>query len=631
MIYTINSNHKTKTYGLIKTSSPYVFLCVSIAFNVQNGIMKKMGRNELTNRIKSTFTLQISVERTRSMRKLEHSVDFCVVGGGIAGLCAAVAAARNGVKVALMQDRPVLGGNASSEIRMWICGANGRYDRETGIVEELFLENYYRNTGLSYSVWDSVLYEKARFEPNITLLMNCSCNESEMDGDTIVSVTGWQLTSETYHTVKAKYFADCSGDSILAPLTGAEFLLGREAKSEYNETIPPDVADKKTMGQSLLLMPREHSSPRKFIPPEWAYSYPTHDQLGVRDHDLRTNYWWIELGGDRDSIHDTEELKDELLKIAFGVWDHVKNHGDHGAENWELDWLGFLPGKRESRRYVGDYVLNQNDVENSGHFDDNVAYGGWSMDDHFPEGFNYKNGYPTIFHPAPSPWGIPFRCLYSKNISNLLFAGRNISVTHSALSSSRVMATCGIIGQAAGTGAALAVKSEKALRDLDINELQQTLLNDDCYIPRIERVRTPLTEIAKTAAVQLKSGIDRNFENIDSRHMVKRGEKIEYAYDSYVYIEGIRLIFDSNLTRDYNNMPQNYPLIQPKYKLPETLVRSYKIVAHTPDGDVTIADVKNNRQRLNKHSVNMKADKITLIPAETWGAEVCAVFAMDIY
>ena len=149
------------------------------------------------------------------MKEETHRVDFCVVGGGMAGLCAAVAAARRGAKVALMQDRPVLGGNASSEIRMHVCGAHGKNNRETGILEEIQLGNFYRNPTLNYSIWDSVLYEKVRFEPNITLLLNCSCTSAQMDGPNITSVRGWQLTTETWHTVEAKLFADCSGDSIL--------------------------------------------------------------------------------------------------------------------------------------------------------------------------------------------------------------------------------------------------------------------------------------------------------------------------------------------------------------------------------------------------------------------------------
>ena len=168
------------------------------------------------------------------MRTLNHQVDLCVVGGGLAGLCAAVSAARHGIKVAIMQDRPVFGGNSSSEIRMWVCGARGKDNRETGIIEEMILDNHYRNTSLSFSIWDSVLYEKALLEENLQVIMNCSCLDAEMDGNKIVSVKGWQTTTQTFHIVKATYFADCSGDSILAPLSGAEHTYGREAKRDYN-------------------------------------------------------------------------------------------------------------------------------------------------------------------------------------------------------------------------------------------------------------------------------------------------------------------------------------------------------------------------------------------------------------
>lgn len=172
------------------------------------------------------------------MRTLTYKTDLCVVGGGMAGLCCAIAAARCGIKVVLVHDRPALGGNASGEIRMWIGGAHGKDNRETGIIEEIFLENFYQNPSHKYSVWDSVLYEKVKSEKNITLLLNTSCFDAEMDGNKIKSVKCWQSNAESFHIIEASYFADCSGDSILAPLSGAEFMYGREAKSDFNETIP---------------------------------------------------------------------------------------------------------------------------------------------------------------------------------------------------------------------------------------------------------------------------------------------------------------------------------------------------------------------------------------------------------
>lgn len=169
------------------------------------------------------------------MKTINYTGNLCVIGGGLAGLCCAIAAARNGIKTYLVQDRPVLGGNASEEIRMWVCGAHGADCRETGIIEELMLENFYINKGLKYPIWDSVLYEKAKAEKNLTLLLNTSCFDAQMNGNEIVSIKAWQSNAETFHIIKAKYFADCSGDSILAALTGAEFMYGREAKSDYNE------------------------------------------------------------------------------------------------------------------------------------------------------------------------------------------------------------------------------------------------------------------------------------------------------------------------------------------------------------------------------------------------------------
>ena len=380
-----------------------------------------------------------------AFQTIHHHVDFCVVGGGLAGLCAAVAAARHGARVALMQERPMLGGNASSEVRMWVCGAHGRDNRETGLVEELMLENLYRNPDYNYSVWDGILYELAAYQQNLTLLLNCTCNDCAMEGSRIVSVTGWQMTTQSYHTVHAALFADCSGDSVLAPLTGAQTRWGRESCEEFGEDIAPAAADRRTMGMSCMIQARQETHPSTFIPPKWAHKYTRADlpyRLPDMDNPME-NFWYLELGGEYDAIADTEWLRDELLRMAYGIWDFVKNDPELKEKNanWRLDWVGILPGKRESRRYVGDHILTQHDVRAGGRFDDLVAYGGWSMDDHHPGGFRSPEQ-PTIFHPAPSPYGIPYRCLYAADIDNLFCAGRNISVTHTAMSSTRVMATC---------------------------------------------------------------------------------------------------------------------------------------------------------------------------------------------
>lgn len=565
------------------------------------------------------------------MREIVHEVDFCVVGGGMAGLCAAVSAARKGIRVAIMQDRPMFGGNASSEIRMWICGSQLKDTRETGLIEEIFLDNFYSNPSYSFSIWDTVLFEKVMLEKNIEMILNCSCLDCETEKNTIKSIKGWQTTTQSYHIVRAKYFADCSGDSILAPLSGAEFMLGRESKEQFNESIAPDVADKKTMGMSCLLQARETLKPQKFVPPSWAYKYETDADLPDTGHlnDGVNNYWWIELGGDKDSIADTEELRNELLKIVFGVWDHVKNKGDHGAENWVLDWVGLLPGKRESRRYVGDVIITQNDVETGGQYDDIVAYGGWTMDNHFPEGFYFKPGCSavTIQHPVKQAWGIPWRSLYSRNVTNLLFAGRNISATHVTLSSSRVMATCAIIGQAVGTGVAQAVKENTDIRSIDIHKLQQTLLSDDCYLPNVKRELSDLTKNARINAEVVRNGRDRGEHNL---WIGEKDEFLEYKFEKACFVNKVRIIFDSNLNRDYRNMPCNFPLEEKNLKLPETLIKDYSLSYILENGSEEQINVENSHRRFVLHDINKPVKSIRLIPKSTWGDKYFRIFDFEI-
>jgi len=579
-------------------------------------------------------------------RKDVHKADFCVVGGGLAGMCAAVAAARHGARVALMHDRPVLGGNASSEVRMWVCGARGANNAETGLIEEILLDNLYRNPTQNFSIWDSILYEKVRFEPNITLLLNCSCLDAAMKGGRVQSVTGWQTTTQTWHTVEAALFADCSGDSVLAPLTGADFRIGREARKEFGEDIEPEEADRRTMGMSCLIQARETDRPQPFIPPAWANRYLTEDALPHRNHDVpESNFWWIELGGDQDSIHDTETIRDELLKVAFGVWDHIKNHGDHGADNWALDWVGFLPGKRESRRYLGDHILTQNDVRAEGRFDDIVAYGGWPMDDHHPGGMKWS-GVPTIFHPAPSPFGVPYRCLYSRNVSNLFFAGRNISVTHAALSSTRVMATCAALGQAVGAAAALPVRhglTPRQVAQTRVAELQQTLMDDDCYLPWRQRDVSDLTRRARLTASSgdpepLRNGVDRPVGQKDNGWSDILGQAwLQYEFDKATDIRGQRLVFDSDLNRNgpvgacRRNIPCAYPLNAPPKQVPPSLVRAFLIEARDPRGAWrVVAEVKENHQRLVRLSTPVCATAVRFTPRATWGAERAHLFAWDV-
>ncbi len=558
-------------------------------------------------------------------------------------MSAAIAAARNGVRTVLMHDRPVLGGNASSEIRMWICGARGAHCRETGIIEEILLENRRRNPSSSYALWDALLYGKAAFQENLHLLLNCSCMQARMKGTRIAAVEGWQLTTETRHEVTADVFLDCSGDSILAPLSGADFRIGREARAEYGESIAPLEADDRTMGMSCLLQARETDRPQPFLPPDWAYRFPTEEHLdnARRDHDIHqwsTNFWWIEIGGEADSVHDAETNRDELLKIAYGVWDHIKNHGDHGAENWMLEWVGFLPGKRESRRYIGDHVLTQNDVRAGGPFPDVIAYGGWPMDDHPPGGFRHA-GHPTVWHPAPSPFGIPYRCLYSRTIDNLLFAGRNLSATHAALSSTRVMATCAVLGQAAGTAAALAATRGITPRELGaahIEDLQQTLLWDDSYLPGMPRHIDPNWRHAALEASAgdpepLRSGVDRPVGDLAHAWEAPVGAHVTVRFEEPVPIRELRLVFDSDLSPAAKNMPAQRPLDYRAPGMPATLVRAFHVDALDATGGwVRMAQGEDNARRcLVLPGNNRVTQALRLTLDASWGDNPVRVFAFD--
>jgi len=569
------------------------------------------------------------------MSQLHHEpseFDVCVIGGGMAGLCAAIAAARRGAKTAIVQDRPVFGGNASSEVRMWICGAHGPQNKETGLLEEIQLENQYRNPTSHYSIWDSVLYGKVCFQPNLTTFLNCACTDAVLDGHRIMAVKAWQLTSQTWHTIYARQFIDCSGDSLLAAVTGAEFRMGREARSEFDEDIQPAVADRKTMGNTLLIQFRQTAEPEPFIAPAWAYKFAAadlkHRVSGVSGH----NFWWLEIGGLQDTIRAAEPIRDELMKIAYGVWDYLKNRAPERAqaENLALEWIGSLPGKRESRRYIGDHILTQNDIRAGGKFPDQVAYGGWSMDDHHPAGLLYP-GAPTIFHPAPSPYGIPYRSLYSRNIANLLFAGRNISVTHAALSSTRVMGTCAILGQAAGTAAALCIQNKTDPRGVNHQQLQHALMDDDCWLPGQTRSIANLALTGNLTGVgpnltRLHDGVDRDRPDQEHAWSGPLGSTLEYRWNDRQQIAGIRAVFDSNL-QNPKRMAYCYPA---KQSVPGTLVKTFRIEACRDGGKWEIVHRETgNYQRLVRLPLQLVTTGLRIVIEETWGDASTRVFACE--
>ena len=575
------------------------------------------------------------------MRNISLQADLTVIGGGLAGMSAAVAAAREGLRVILVQDRSVPGGNASSEVRMWISGAHGDNRRETGIIEEIQLENIAMNPERNFSLWDGVLYTVLQREKNLTVLYDTVCLEAETRDSEVKSVRCYCSPAQTWYTISSPLFSDCSGDSALATLAGAEMRYGREARAEFDESIAPEKADRQTMGMSCLLEVRETESPHDFTPPEWANRYTDHAIFKLRSPHVERlgNFWWIELGGDRDALHDTGELRHELLKIAFGTWDFLKNHPDNRERyrNWALEWIGFLPGKRESNRCVGDHLLNQNEVRAGGRFPDTIAFGGWPMDDHFPGGFAAPDVEPTIFHPAPSPFGIPYRCVYSRNIRNLFFAGRNISVTHTAMSSTRVMATCSLLGQAVGTAAALAKKYGISPREVGsdhIAELQNLLMRDDCFLPGFRYQVPETTRRAKLTASSgdpagLRGGMNRAIDGVDESWLAGPGDSAEYRWEAPVGLRTARLVFDSDLNRKEKNIIAQRFLDTPNLRIPATLVRKFRLECETAPGQWRTLGEFDNHQRLRKIPLDCETTALRFTVLATGSGKPERVFAWD--
>ncbi len=587
------------------------------------------------------------------LNRKKLSADLCVIGAGMAGICAAVAAAREGIKVVLMHERPVPGGNASSEIRMWVCGAQGKNNRETGILEEIMLENLYRNPTKNYYIWDTVLYDFVIREKNITLLLNCTCMDAKTEkGDfadgrdtRIISVTGYQLTTQTFIDVEAKFYSDCSGDSILAPLTGAHFKIGRESRGDFGEDTHVEKADGFTMGMSCLLQGRQTDRRVKFTPPEWSTKLKD-EEVKRRGTDIYNNYenfWYLELGGNKNTIDDTEEITSDLIKLSVGMWDYIKNSGKMDADNWDLEFLGFLAGKRESRRMTGEYTVTQKDISGNVIFDDTVAYGGWPLDDHFPMGF-YHAGAPNTDVKTPAPYTLPYRALYSENVENLFFAGRNISMTHMAMSSIRVMATCALLGQAVGAAAALGTKyslTPNGVYREKIEKLQQILMNSDCFLPYKKREISPVC-VQNAPYAKLCDGIDRPnriYGDESCGISVKNGTEIKYESKDAFDVKAVHVVFDSDLNRDTLNgdycerahsMRCNVLLGSPVMNMPKTLCREFKLTVTDADGNVSTTNVTENRTREYDIPVNKKVRSVSLAPVSNWGGtEETNVFSFD--
>ncbi|MDG2169308.1 MAG: FAD-dependent oxidoreductase [Opitutales bacterium] len=612
--------------------------------------------------------------------------EILVAGGGPAGVSCALAAARCGAKVILCQDRSVLGGNASSEVRMHIVGANGMSEglalqceaREGGIIEEIRLNQCVRNPQRSPSMMDLHLYDLCRQESNLALMLNTSVTEATVAENRIRSINAERLSTNDRFEINAEVFVDCTGDGNLGYAAGAAYSMGREAKAEHSESLAQPDEDKKTLGSTLLFQARKHLSLMPFSPPPWARKISAEDlkhrPYGQPGGDLNLEYgfWWLEWGGELDTIKDNEIIRDELLAALMGVWDFIKNRSELDAENWALEWCGFLPGKRESRRFFGQHRLCECDLLQSASFPDAIATGGWPIDTHPPGGIDAIDEPPCKQVPLPYLYDIPLRSCIARDFDNLMFAGRNISATHIAFASTRVMATCSAIGQGVGTAAAYGVRKKIAPASLPMNPdamhsiRQQQLRNDSLLLgcrnedPRDLARRATVTASSEQKDSPASAVIDGWTRSLRSPAN-NRGEGpigappdrfpeathrwssnpdedlpawICFSWNDPVSIGSMELYFDTGMHRLLTlSMADGYTdrMLWGKPQ-PET-IRSYNIEAKLDEQWTPIYEVRSNYQRHRNHKLTrpVETTKLRIRFLKTNGIDHARLFEARIY
>lgn len=440
---------------------------------------------------------------------------FAVVGGGPAGVCGALAAARSGVQTVLIHNRPVLGGNSSSEIRVWSRGAVGAgnfYSEEMGIWGELKLTNLYRNREGNPVFWDEVLLDAVLAEPKLQLLLNTEISQIVLEENRVVSVSGYQQGTEQHVAVEADVFLDATGDATLGYLAGIPYYLGEEYIPSRQTPLPqtPEL-----LGCSILFYTKREDHPVSFVAPNYAYGMEqisrliNHGGRVVNEKMGGSDCWWFEYGGSLDTIARLQDITLELKRLVMGVWNYIKNSGLYDAENYTLEWVGSIPGKRESRRMETAYLLTEDDIREGKQFSDGAFYGGWYMDTH-PAGGMHDTKEENCVQIPVNVYQIPLGCLYQNRVPNLLFAGRNIGTQRQAFVSSRVMNTCALAGQAAGELACAMIRTGKDPGQLEreqIQQIQRKLLRSDMFIPGAD-IADPedLSSQAKTFASSSHDG-----------------------------------------------------------------------------------------------------------------------------
>jgi hypothetical protein len=396
-----------------------------------------------------------------SSQHVINQYDFVVVGGGIAGMCAAVSAARQGLKVALIQDRPVLGGNNSSEVRVHLGGRiNLAPYKNLGNLIKEFGPKKGGNAQPASFYEDSVKLQWIKNEKNIALFLNMHVTSVNVKSNHIKNIIASNIETGQEIKFEAKLFSDCTGDGNLGFLAGANYMMGRESKLLTHENRAVNVADSITLGTSVQWYSKKMDKQISFPLFEYGLNFTEENKQAVTKGE-----WTWETGMNMNQITNAETIRDYGLLVIYSNWSFLKNKSKLKSDysNYALAWTAYVAGKRESRRLIGDYVLNANDIEENKKYSDGTACTSWTIDLHSPSPENSKFFLNHEFiavtkHTKIYPYPVPYRCLYSNNIDNLFMAGRNISVTHVALGSTRVMRTTGMLGEVVGLAASVCVK-----------------------------------------------------------------------------------------------------------------------------------------------------------------------------
>lgn len=593
-----------------------------------------------------------------NMDKVEFDCDVLVAGGGLAGVCAAIAAARSGAKTILVQDRSRLGGNSSSEIRMHPLGiwSHSVGWREAGILEEIKLEHAVKNPQMSWEMWDLVLYDKCIQEKNLTLLLDTSLYAVDAKDGVIKSALARTDHSLKIYKINAKQFIDCTGDARLAMEAGATLMSGREGSKKYDEGEIADIYEfGKHLCASIIYTSKDCGRPVPFTPPSWAKKINEED-LKFRDpkkQGLGMGYAFIAHGGMADTLRDTEVLRLELLAIVLGVWDYIKNSGKFPeAENLALDSVGMIPAKRDTYRILGERVFTANDIYGKWKdMPDQIAAAGWTLEDQTSKGFYAeRHKKPALFTEKIDYYNIPFGSLIAKEFSNLMMAGRTMSCSHLAFTSTRIMNTCATAGQIAGTAAAICCKEKIAPKEIlyskdKFADFQQQVLKDGVIIANVKN--NDKLDLARYAKISANSSSAKTKpENVVSGMFYDNKGKFENRWIAPISdkpvltlewsepkkISKIILNLDTgNRMLTVTRQPNFYKRLH--FGAQPECLKDYRIVATLADGTKKeLAKVKGNYQKRIEHNFDkVKAKSIELQCLDTNGSDVASIFEVRVY